>query len=229
MRDISERKMLEQQVKESEQALREERTILTQTNEKLSLQASELELHSVQMELLTQMEEYLQSCSSDEEAQSMIAQFAGALFPQSSGAVYRFQDSKDWLATAGHWGEHMVEQGPFGHSDCWALRRGQPHSFSKTAPGPRCAHVPEAATSSLCVPLVLLGEVLGLVNINWHENQSLLEDERLVIRMTGVAALALGNLRLRKQLLELSIRDPLTGQSTLHGGVFRAGADQSSS
>ncbi len=211
MRDISERKMLEQQVKESEQALREERTTLTQTNEKLSLQASELELHAVQMELLTQMEEYLQSCSSDEEAQSMIAQFAGALFPRSSGAVYRFQDSKDWLATAGHWGEHMVDQGPFVHSDCWALRRGQPHSFSKTAPGPRCAHVPEAATSSLCVPLVLLGEVLGLVNINWHENQSLLEDERLVIRMTGVAALALGNLRLRKQLLELSIRDSLTG------------------
>jgi diguanylate cyclase (GGDEF)-like protein/PAS domain S-box-containing protein len=211
IRDITERKKIDQKLQQNEQALRDEHNRMTQTNERLSLQSAEMERHAVQMELLTQMEEYLQICSSEEEAQSMIAKFGEALSPQSCGAVYRFQDSKDWLATAGHWGEHMVDQGPFVHSDCWALRRGQPHSFSKTAPGPRCAHVPEAATSSLCVPLVLLGEVLGLVNINWHENQSLLEDERLVIRMTGVAALALGNLRLRKQLLELSIRDPLTG------------------
>jgi diguanylate cyclase (GGDEF)-like protein len=56
----------------------------------------------------------------------------------------------------------------------------------------------------------LLGEIYGVMHVRWTI-ESNPDEDKLVTRLAGDAALALANLRLRKQLKDLSIRDPLTG------------------
>lgn len=209
VRDISERRKAELKVKNAEEALLAEKNTIARANETLSSQANELSKHAQQMELLTQLGEYLQICSSDQEAHSIVAQFAEKLFPNSSGALFIFKESRNWLERVSAWGADTDDIKGFPVTDCWSIRRGQPHSFSTSCAGPQCSHA-ESAENSLCVPLVLLGEIYGVMHVRWTI-ESNPDEDKLVTRLAGDAALALANLRLRKQLKDLSIRDPLTG------------------
>lgn len=208
-RDISERRETQLRLIENEEALKMERNSIAEANILLSQQADELKKHGAQMEYLTQLGEYLQVCATDEEAHDVIAQFGGMLFPDSSGELLIFKDSKNLVVRVACWGDRVSERSGFPVGDCWAIRRGQPHVYDSVNPGPRCLHTAPDVIGCVCVPLVLMGEITGIMHVEWAKAVEQ-EDEKLVTRLTGDAALALTNLRLRKQLKDLSIRDPLT-------------------
>ncbi len=222
IRDISERRHAERLFRDNEEALLEERNSIKKVNELLSIQANDLRRYATQMELLTQLGEYLQICDTDQEANAIVAQFGAKLCPDTSGELFVFDESKNWLERVASWGDAITERKGFAISDCWSIRRGQPHSFNSSKPGPRCLHVSALVKNGLCVPLVLLGEIFGLMCVQWNTEIANPEDENLVTRLTGDAALALANLKLRKQLQDLSIRDSSDGiiQPMLHGKIL---------
>ncbi len=209
-RDISERREIQARLKESKEALEAEHNSIAEANKMLSVQAEELQSHGAQMEYLTQLGEYLQVCATDEETHEVIGQFGGKLFPDTSGELLIFKESKNWIVRVASWGEHVAARTGFPVGDCWSIRLGQPHLYNNGKPGPRCPHIAPDVIGCLCVPLVLMGEIFGIMHVEWKKTVDQ-EDEKLVTRLTGDAALALTNLRLRKQLEDLSIRDPLTG------------------
>jgi diguanylate cyclase (GGDEF)-like protein len=118
-------------------------------------------------------------------------------------------------------------------SDCWALKRGQPHLTN----GPDdlcCPHYAAAAPGaggSLCVPLVTQGEVIGVLYLEGIDADAPTRRSQvaLVTRFAEQIALALSNVRLRETLRRQSIIDPLTGlfnrrfmDETLHRELIRA-------
>ena len=77
-----------------------------------------------------------------------------------------------------------------------------------------CAHAPTPApVKSLCTPLIIQNEPLGLLYLYSSDPQTDLNGatERFVGTVAEQLALALSNLRLRESLRQQSIRDPLTG------------------
>jgi len=211
VRDITERRQSELRIRENESALMEERNSITKANKILSDQAMELSRHAAQMELLTQLGEYLQTCTTDEEIPPIVTNFIAKVFPETSGTLFVCKESSHRLEQVASWGDGLSGSQGFAIDGCWALRRGQPHSFRCSEAYPRCGHVLPDVRSCLCVPLVLLGETYGVMHVQWNVETPDADDETLAVRLTGDAALALANTRLRKELKDLSIRDPLTG------------------
>ena len=191
--------------------------------------AHELGLQAAETALATQMTEVLQLAHSVEEADEMIARTAEKLFAGDPGALYLFTESRTLLHVAAAWGGH-ADDGSFMPEECWAVRRGQAHLARRGELNPMCAHAGASVDSHLCVPLMAQGEMLGILHLGrvpqdaGHEAR-----QALAKRLAGHLGLALGNLRLRESLKNLSIRDPLTGLfnrrylvETLEREFFRA-------
>lgn len=189
----------------------------------------DLERQAKETALATQMTEVLQLARSVKEADDMIGRTAEQLFAGDPGALYLFTESRTMLHVAAAWGGH-ADSGSFMPEECWAVRRGQAHMARRGELNPVCAHVGAGVDSHLCVPLMAQGEMLGILHLG-SAPQDKDHDARqaLARRLAGHLGLALGNLRLRESLKNLSIRDPLTGLfnrrylvETLEREFFRA-------
>lgn len=172
-----------------------------------------LELNNREMAAVSQMLEMLQITHSMEEAGQMIAKCAAAIFAEEAGAIYLFTESRAALEAHAAWGpgEQVVTFLP---EECWAVRRGQLHTWGATSGAPKCQHV-EAAEGYLCLPLMAQGQMLGIIHLQtlgagaleaWVEKR-----RQPVLRFAHQLGLAISNLKLRESLKSLSIRDPLTG------------------
>jgi diguanylate cyclase (GGDEF)-like protein len=192
---------------------------LAHSNEKLLARVGELNRLSDEFLLIHEMGDLLQACVSSTETCQIIRQFMENLFPGESGALCMLNSSHNLLETSAVWGEFQPPEGVFAPDDCWALRRGRVHSSDECPTALRCKHLGEIyQAGSLCVPLMALGESLGLLHlrngtaappgIGQRDPQARqLRAERTAERI----ALALVNLKLRESLRWQSIRDPLTG------------------
>ena len=200
-RDITPRKL-------SERALEE-------ANANLTRWVGELESRDRESVLLTEMNELLQTCMSEEEAQSLVSNFARDLFPQKSGALCLIKSSRNLVETVAHWGDIPSSETLFAPDQCWALRRGRLHAVAPNDVTPTCAHVRSDFTGAyMCVPMMAHGEALGMLHLSSQAAGS--SDEDLKLRSLAATfaervGLALANLRLREALRAQSIRDPLTG------------------
>ncbi len=203
-RDISKEKLLAA-------ALTKERNSITGANQILSKQAFKLARQANQMELLAEMTSLLQVCESDDEVYFVISQFAGNLFPDTSGALFIPGEPRSTLSIALKWGEKEPHAETFPNYTCQASHRAQAHLSCNERETERCVHLAENEGTFLCAPIVLRGELLGVMCLDWKSPDLVPEDEALTVRVLGDAALALSNLKLRHKLRELSIRDPLTG------------------
>ena len=207
LRDISERKQAEAQLREA--------------NQNLAGRVQELDRRSKEITLLSEMGSWLQSCQTAEEAYAVIGKSAEQLFPEWSGALYVISASRNAVDAVADWGRRSGSERVFGPDDCWALRRGQPHWFAVAGKSTNCRHInPERVVKALCVPLMAQGEALGILSLQLQPAQGQSESMSLPSedaerRMAAVLAehvcLALGNLKLRETLKNQSIRDPLTG------------------
>ena len=159
----------------------------------------------------------LQSCQNLDEAMELTANTLQQLVPHVGGRCYVARSSRDFFETAANFNQEAVASGDLlKPSECWGLRRGQPHHTDGGGGHMRCAHLDPGASlagiSTLCVPLVAQGDTLGLLHANAPSGGGPGDNDADLITAVGEQlAMAVANLRLRETLRVQSLRDPLTG------------------
>lgn len=162
---------------------------------------------------LAKMNEFLQACLTIKEAKTALTDLLQPLFPNTHGAVYLMNTSKNTLDAIAVWGLANSEAN-FDPQECWALRRGNVHQVHPSTPGLYCTHVHSElrVTPTLCLPMIAKGETLGMLYLRFDRAESINELVReLAETVAQNIAMSFANLKLQEKLLHQSLRDPLTG------------------
>lgn len=204
--------------------------VYRELSERRTTQAALRSKHE-EMELLLRMGELLEASRTLDEACLVFGQFAPQFFHQQPGRMFLFNASHTLLEQRSSWGLRPAAQAQaaFAADDCWALRRGQLHWYDPTTVRMPCKHVSDAEPkSSLCLPLRVQDEVLGILHLTSEHGLSDDLRKRSAI-LAEQLSMVLANLALREKLRDQSIRDPLTGlfnrrytEETLEREIHRA-------
>lgn len=199
IRDITERKRAESELQKNSQHM--------------SQWIAELEQANLEMNLLRQMGDLLQACNALEEAYQVVGRYGPSFFPSSAGCLYVYNDNHKSMELAVSWGTVSHSDYFFHIDQCWALRRNRLHASESGDPGFRCKHLEKGFEGAyLDVPIILSGELLGLVYVELPSASGISERARKMLPVVAEhLALSFSNLKLRERLREQSIRDPLTG------------------
>ena len=174
-----------------------------------------------QSELLSSLNEWLQSCNSLHELYEMVGAFLAKLLPGCSGNLFIYANSRDVLESMQAW--NGAAKMPAMHpDDCWALRRGRTYTFGPNDLDFPCVHIAAAQPEPYCcIPVLAHGETIGLLHLEFGAGSAATsgeaaENELAAQRRLGIVcaeqiSLAIANAKLRDQLRDQSIRDPLTG------------------
>ena len=185
---------------------------LSQANAQLTNRVKELEQRNLEIMLLSEMSDFLQACLSVEEAKKVIAKLIPLLFPALDGGVLLKNSTNNLVEAVTTWGQPNSSL-VFSACECWALRRSRVHWLQDAQNGVLCQHFlsnPKPA-QSLCVPMLAPGETLGLLYLSAQEFGHFSDaKKRLARTVSEQIALALANIKLRENLRNQSIRDPLT-------------------
>ena len=124
--------------------------------------------------LLTELSDQLRLCRDPGEAGSVIARYAGQLFPAASGALYVRHDD-GFYELAASWGGFPVVSGDgaFSPYECLAIRQGRAHGHAGPDAGSICNHLgrgeaepPCQSQRYLCLPIVTQeGDVPGILHL----------------------------------------------------------------
>lgn len=137
------------------------------------------------------------------------------LLPGAAGAVYLLSPSQDHAELAIGWGQAPAEaRGLMMPSDCWALRRAQPHFVDNLHGETACQHFEPPAQdvhiASACLPLSAQAVSLGVL-VLFADGPGPIPRIEIAAAVAEQLSLALGNLRLQEKLRQQSIRDALSG------------------
>lgn len=166
--------------------------------------------------MLGQLNEWLQSCKSLEELYLIVERFMAQLLPGSKGELYIYSNSRDVLDGMVNWNTRDLHQSITADS-CWALRRGRSYEYSTGGLCLTCDHVSAhhhqvAVDEYICVPIVAHGDTVGLLHIRFGEEGVRIADKgAFAVRCGEHISMAIANAKLRDELRDQSIRDPLTG------------------
>ncbi|HEX4606537.1 MAG TPA: sensor domain-containing diguanylate cyclase, partial [Candidatus Angelobacter sp.] len=181
---------------------------------KLEGSLMQLQTETESGKLLNELQANLQICVNAPEAYEVLGAYAQKFIPNSAGAVFAIDSSRNLMGVMASWGESLSPtQHILSPEDCCAMRGGRLHLRMEHSQGLACRHfagsIPDFYT---CLPLAALGETLGILHIS-ASSAELFTGARLAMIQQGgeYAALRLANLRLREKLHDQSIRDPLTG------------------
>lgn len=183
----------------------------------------ELQLRARQLALLNEMNTRLQGCGTVQEASTIIAHSARELFPDAvCGALYLPRLSPRTMELAMHFGEEGHCQSSFRLDACASLRCARPNWNDLRDPQVTCYHVqPDPSHQNLCVPIAGRQETFGVLHLKFPAQEPGGAQARaanakeswqsLAVTVAGEVALSLAAVRLRENLREQAIRDPLTG------------------
>jgi len=201
IRDITERRLAE--------------GLTQRVNEDLVALVAELRRRDSTMQLLSDMNELLQSCTTQHEAFQVIALKASTLFAGRSGCLAILRPRDQSLEPVANWGPEPIVVPCFALEDCWALRRGHAHQVTDPRSGVLCRHFIRPPSSGyLCVPLTVQGDTLGILCLIGDDpRKGDIELSQLHVAQTAgeTIKLVLSNLKLRERLREQANHDPLTG------------------
>ena len=165
------------------------------------------------LELLGRYGNLLIGCTDLAEALQTSEQMLSQLLPGLAGSIYPLIDGEG-LAEATHlWGVHAAEAKPQASAeDCRCMHDGRVHLAQGDLPETVCAHVQVDGQpfSSACIPLATQGESLGWLYLS-APGAGPLPRLKFAVAAADQLAFALANLKLRQNLRDLSVRDPLTG------------------
>ena len=167
-----------------------------------------------EVRLLGELNEWLQSSRSLSELFDMVARFMQHILPESEGSLYVYSNSRDVLDGSASWngGSHRDHIHP---EACWGLRRGRSYHYGQSEVDFACEHTePNDGRPYFCFPILALGETVGLMHLKRHADatEEAFEDSRRLAQMCAEQiSMAIANVRMRDQLEDRSIRDPLTG------------------
>lgn len=172
-----------------------------------------------EIRLLSELNEWLQSCKSLDELYDMVSSILGRMFPDSSGSLYVYSNSRDVLEGACNWHGGRLDD-EIRPDDCWGLRRGRAYSFGSNEIDFVCNHADEHVEGGyICIPIVAHGDTIGMMHLASEKfgdenNQTTAEgrqERKLALMCAEQISLAIANVRLRDELHSQSIRDSLTG------------------
>lgn len=184
---------------------------LQSANDHLGEVVEELESRHRESQVLSDMYDMVLSSASFEEACEIVKASTQKLFPDGSGALYRYCASSRRTTPVVAWGEDGV-CGPEGcvPEKCRALRKGEVHvsegggtEFNCDQPNMR------EERSYICTPLVVRGDTHGVFSLNFRGGVTSAR-RQLALTVARQSALALANIELKETLRAQSIRDPLT-------------------
>ena len=170
--------------------------------------------------LLAEFNEWLQCCKSLDELYEMVGTFLAVLLPNCAGSLYVYANSRDVLDCAKVWNgaepTHAIQP-----DDCWSLRRGRVFSHGENEIEFHCAHVNASQENDYCcIPILAHGETIGMLHLEFHLDRSVgdigargeafADQRRLGIACAEQISMAIANVKLRDQLRDQTIRDPLT-------------------
>lgn len=198
-RDISERKAMEVQAAEM-------------------MEAEQQRQH--ERRLLSQISEWLYSAKSLDELLMVIKKSMQTLLPEAEGQLYIYSNSRDTLELMARWGDGEPHA-HIGAEDCWALRRGRAYSYGMKAIEFACGHVHDDNSPYFCLPIIAHGETIGLLHLCFSAfDRTVMPRDYIETFMrqrweVGLLcaeqiSLAVANVQLRHELLDQSVRDPLT-------------------
>ncbi len=194
-------------------SLKESEKALQVANQQLEDRFGDLKQRNTEMIRLSEMSDFLQACLNLNEAYGAIASLLEPLFPNCSGGLFITSNSRNRIENVASWGLNHSEDS-FHPKDCWGLRRGRIHKVGIDRPSLRCKHVHGNSDihTTLCIPTIAQGEILGLLYLCAEIPTALPEPKQQLARTVAEQiALAIANLNLREKLQTQSTRDPLTG------------------
>lgn len=206
MRDISERKASENEIRA--------------TNEKLSTMVEELESKNIRAKMTSELREYLSACQTVIETGPVIQKYLKKFFPGSDGALFLLSPSKNDLESIARWGNYSDDpmENCLSPDECWGLRRGINYIIANCETDVPCSHIknPETGVLYACFPLIAKNETIGLLHIRCLHYSSFNDEKRSFFKETSetlvaLLSLAISNIKLTEKLNMLSIKDPLTG------------------
>jgi len=173
------------------------------------------QLHLAQeVKLLGELNEWLQSSRSLDELFEMVVKFMRHMLPECAGSIYVYSNSRDVLDGVSSWNGGKVKRHIHPES-CWGLRRGRTYTYGTSEVDFVCEHAePHDETPYFCFPVLAHGETVGLMHLKKREgvsDESFLAVRKLAQMCAEQISMAIANVRMRDQLQEQSIRDPLTG------------------
>ncbi|MCB4455903.1 sensor domain-containing diguanylate cyclase [Leisingera sp. McT4-56] len=176
------------------------------------IMANQLQL-AREVKLLGELNEWLQSCRSLGELFDMVSEFMSHLLPDSEGSIYVFSNSRDVLDGCASWngGSHKDHIQP---GECWGLRRGRTYEFGASEVEFTCAHAePHDGRPYFCFPILAHGETVGLMHLRSRPSRAgdFSGCKQLAQMCAEQISMAIANVRMRDQLHDQSVRDPLTG------------------
>jgi diguanylate cyclase (GGDEF)-like protein len=136
------------------------------------------------------------------------------LFAGQSGCLAILYAPDQRLETVARWGDDTALVSSFSLEDCWALRRGKLHEVSDPRMDLLCHHfVHEPQAGYLCVPLIVQSGTTGLLCFTGVARKDVgsITRQHLAMAVGETIKLSLSNLKLREELREQAISDPLTG------------------
>ncbi|WP_370309436.1 GGDEF domain-containing protein [Sinimarinibacterium flocculans] len=180
---------------------------LDSANRRLTESLTLLRRRTRELDTLSHLGTLLQKCVNADELAAMAARAAGDLSIGAGGAVYLNEAGATHWRAAARWGDAEGECGDFDPEQC-AVLKGEALACVSCAPAGERSPV---TGRSICVPLRAKSETLGVLQFRGVPAPDDGHARMLMQTLAGRVALALSNLRLRENLLELSMRDPLTG------------------
>ncbi|MCY4333698.1 MAG: diguanylate cyclase [Litoreibacter sp.] len=189
-----------------------------------SREAAEKErLRQRERRLLSQISEWLYSSKSLEELLRVISRSLETLMPEAAGQLYIYANSRNVLDLKIHWGGATATPEHMDADDCWALRRGRAYSYGLRPIEFPCSHVTADSDADpyFCIPITAHGQTNGLLHLQFDaitgdreeraQFKAFLEHRWELALLCGEQiSLAIANVQLRQELLDQSVRDPLT-------------------
>lgn len=202
--DITQRKMNQQ--------------VIQQTQDQLRQQLKENEQRREELDLLTKLGNKLQSCSETADILKILAPYMRSFFPDCSGSFYTLEESGSRMQKSLCWGTAAdpVESIPI--DSCWSLRFSPPHHYQTSVeePNPFCEHVLLSKTCpshTLCTPVLSGDGLFGMLHLWTAGKHEKITDVqvKLCAAIAEQVRLVSSNVKLRESLRQQAIRDPLTG------------------
>jgi len=175
---------------------------------------------SREISLFSELNEWLQSCKTLDELYLMVSSVLSQIFPDCSGSIYVYSNSRDVLEGACEWNGCRLEP-EIRPDDCWGLRRGRMYAYGSNEIDFMCSHADkDNAHKYVCIPIIAHGDTIGLMHLvassATHEltgepREFDTADRKRALMCAEQISLAIANVRLRDQLHNQSIRDSLTG------------------